>query len=320
MSGRRYDVHGVLLDVDCDDDAVAEAIDGRLRHFRAADRGAAQISYELRVVADDGEHPLERPAGRSRPVYDPPSGQVLYFEERDELWIDDRDRVHALVSRTRARISARRSACEDVWLLSRPLFTIPLMELLKRHGLYFAHAAGVAADGRAVVLPGSSGSGKSTLSVALARTGWDFMSDDIVLLPGAGEPPIVLAFPDEVDLSEESAGFFEELGLTGAAPPGWPKHRIRPEADMGTSTAARAGVALLAFPTHSPAETSSLEVLDAATALLELVPNVLLTELASTRAHLDALGQLARSCPVYRLVAGRDFDVISKRLKALIAL
>ena len=44
------------------------------------------------------------------------------------------------------------------------------------------HAAAVQRNDRTLVLAGPSGTGKTTLSVALARAGWHFGSDDIVLL------------------------------------------------------------------------------------------------------------------------------------------
>jgi hypothetical protein len=53
-------------------------------------------------------------------------------------------------------------------------------------------------------------------------------------------------------------------------------------------------------------------------ALLELVPNVLLTEAKSCRAHLDALGKLVKSTPCYRLETGRDFDQLSVRFRELL--
>lgn len=43
-------------------------------------------------------------------------------------------------------------------------------------------------------------------------------------------------------------------------------------------------------------------------ALLELAPNVLLTEPRSSQAHLDALAGLVERCACYRLATGRDLD------------
>jgi hypothetical protein len=47
------------------------------------------------------------------------------------------------------------------------------------------HAAVVAKDGQAVLLPAQSGSGKSTLSAALAAVGWTYLSDELALVDPA---------------------------------------------------------------------------------------------------------------------------------------
>jgi hypothetical protein len=44
------------------------------------------------------------------------------------------------------------------------------------------HAAALQRNGRTLLLAGPSGSGKTTLSLALAKAGWSFGSDEIVLL------------------------------------------------------------------------------------------------------------------------------------------
>ncbi|PON09735.1 hypothetical protein C2W62_53865, partial [Candidatus Entotheonella serta] len=44
---------------------------------------------------------------------------------------------------------------DNLWLLTCPLLSIPLMELLKRRQRYSLHAAGVCIDGAGVVMPGS---------------------------------------------------------------------------------------------------------------------------------------------------------------------
>ena len=61
---------------------------------------------------------------------------------------------------------------------------------------------------------------------------------------------------------------------------------------------------------------SRLEPVDGAEALLDLVPNVLLTEPAASQAHLDALGDLVGSvpCPAF---AGRDLGHLAALVGAL---
>lgn len=45
-------------------------------------------------------------------------------------------------------------------------------------GVAILHCACVVKEGQGILLAGNSGSGKSTLAVAMARAGFDFLSDD----------------------------------------------------------------------------------------------------------------------------------------------
>jgi hypothetical protein len=323
VSIRRYDFHGVAMQVEADDAAVAEAIDDRLRHFRAHGDGAPDIDVRLWSVPTARDHSLERPPGHGRPVYDPPAGEVTYFPEADQLFIDFERRVRVLADPGASGAQARMrssSAEQDVWLLSRPLFTLPLVELLKRRGLYSVHAGGVAVDGRAIVLAGASGSGKSTLAVALARAGLDFLADDMVFLSRGADTVRVHSFPDEADLTDGSAAWFPELSArVGRTPRGWPKHRVRVEEVFGAELAPVCAPGLIVLPAISERRESAVTPVAPAAALLELAPNVLLTQPAASQAHLDALGALVASSACYRLEMGRDFARIADMLQSLLA-
>jgi hypothetical protein len=58
--------------------------------------------------------------------------------------------------------------------------------------------------------------------------------------------------------------------------------------------------------------------MDAEEALLELAPNVLLTEMRSSQAHLDALADLVGASACYRLETGRDFAALATSLSHLL--
>jgi hypothetical protein len=305
VSALEYDLHGVRLAVDAPAGPARDAIDARLARCRATAPASADIVLRI------GHEPVERPEGDSRPVYPWDPGEVSWFDDARLLYITVGEDVRLVARPAAGRVTAWASeaALRDAWLFARPLLTLPLVEMLKWRGLYSVHAAGAASDGRAVVVAGPSGSGKSTLALALARHGLDHMGDDMLFATHRDGALLLHAFPEEVDLSPSSAAWFEELAaFTGAPPPGWPKHRIHVDEAFGGRTAPPATPAALVFPEIAQSGQTTIEPLTAAEALVELGPNVLLTEAAMAQRHLDVLGELARSAPAYRLAAGRDLE------------
>ncbi|MFL6203415.1 MAG: hypothetical protein ACJ76J_29975 [Thermoanaerobaculia bacterium] len=288
-----YSFHGLGLGVSAPDE-VLRAFHARFAALPADGSRPPDLLFE--VQAD----PLERPQ-RARPVYEPPLGEVVYDDGRDLLYLRQ-GRLSALCEPAagRVRYCAVSPQGEELWILSHPLLSVPMMELLKRRGLFGVHAAGADLDGKALVLAGTSGSGKSTLSVALARAGFGFLGDDTLFLRGGR----VLAFPDEIDLTEESVAFFPDLQVN-PSPAGWRKRQLPAEP---ARIVWESEPAVLIFPHVSRRHRSELLPIDAGEALLELAPNVLLTEPASSQAHLDALAGLARASRCYRLETGTGLD------------
>jgi len=316
---RWYNLHGLGLTVSADDPPVLAALDSRLRSFRSEAAAQVDLAFEFRNVPQGQRHAIRRPLERGRPVYDPPVGEVLYYDATDQLYISYGGRVELLcdVSAGRVTASVLEAERDNVWLLSHPMFTLPLVELLKRRGLYSLHAASLALDGRGILLPGTSGAGKSTLALALALAAFGFMGDDTVFLRAGAEGPRALAFPDEIDVTEDTVDMFPalRLGSNGAGAPKGRKRAIRVEALPGAVVAWGCAPAALVFPSVNGSGASVLRPIGAEEALLELAPNVLLTEAASSQRHLDVLGKLAETCACYRLTAGRDLEALPALLR-----
>jgi len=195
------------------------------------------------------------------------------------------------------------------------------MEQLKRRGHYSVHAAAVAVGDKCLIMPGTSGSGKTTLALALARAGFAFLSDDMVYLSSARGRLEALAFPEAFDVTDETVGLFPELSALRASKklPGAPKHQLRVESRYEARVAWRCAPVALVFPSVAQGSSvSTLEPMDPGSALLELVPNVLLTETRSSQRHLDALAALVSTCACYRLSTGRDFDALAIQLRQLL--
>jgi len=309
MTTRSYSVHSCHAAVSAWPELSA-AIHARLEPF--AITASPVPEFEVTFQASLAPRAESSAVAASRRVYEFPEGEVLYDEAGDRLTITVGDRICAACEPAlgRARVFVESPQPSDLYVLSHPVLTLVLMELLKRRGLYPLHAAGLALDGRGVLLAGTSGAGKSTLSVALARDGFSFMSDDTVFIEADGPGWHVRAFPDQIDLCPDTVSMFSELqDIESVEPaPGWRKRQIRAETIYGSPISWATRPRVLIFPAVSGAPTSVLRPLAPEEALLELVPNVLLTDAVGSQQHLNALAGVISQCACYRLETGRDMD------------
>ena len=183
------------------------------------------------------------------------------------------------------------------WLIYK-LFDHGLAGL--NHRLLF-HAAVVARDGRALLLPAVSGSGKSTLAAALAASGWVYLSDELAVVDPqtlSVEPftlPIGLKdksmavlkayMPEVEDLPRHIRN--DGIGLRYFTPPGAAAKGSLP-------------IQALIFPRHSSADATKMTVLRP----LESLAQLALTGSSArplVSKDVAAILQLA-SLPGYRLV------------------
>jgi hypothetical protein len=330
MTTRSYSFHGLKLSVS-GENVVLDALHARLGRFpvfpdlKAPD--AAELHFEFRKVADVNHHRVSRPAGAGRSVLDPGLGELLYFDASQQLYLEVPGRGRALcdVPSRQVHIEYPESQTGDPWLLAHLFFTVPLAELLKRQGFYMVHAAGLAVTGKGLLVVGQSGSGKTTLALTLLRAGFDFLADDTVFLNSGKTGLRLLAFPDEVDVTAQTVGFFPELH--GLMPKAGPDGHRRPK--QGICATTLYGVRpcwdctpqAMVFPKpNAPGKSteSTLAPMPKSEALMQMVCNVLRTEPRSSQAHLDALAALVRDCPCYRLQTGRDFDRLPGLLRSLL--
>lgn len=318
-----YSIHGLRVAIYGDPGPV-RLLDARLRHFphmRPGDR--ADAAFEFYGVDPSQGHVVERPRGPARSVYDHlPSAEVLYLDWSDRLYVDYGGRVRVLASPSdgHVRVSLLTHPPENAWIAAHVLFTIALMELAKRHGLYPLHAAGLCLGGQALVLPGTSGAGKTTLVLALLRAGFDLLADDVLFIDARDGRLQALGFPDVAGITDQTASLFPEVQphLARAAPARRPKRLLYPEEVYGSAIGRAGTPAALVFPRVAGVDTSALAPVDRGEAFAELIAHLLPTEPRSSQAHLDVLARLARECPCYRLETGRDFERLASLLRSLL--
>ena len=318
---RTYCLHGFHLDVTCSA-SVAETLESRFRLLPRDGEHKETILIDFQSVPDGGSHRIERPQGNGRIFYRMPKGEAVYFADNDQAYLSFQDGVRALGEPGRGRVSFSIVESEPLNLFtsSHLILTILLVEMLKRRECYSMHAAGFSKDGKALLIPGTSGAGKSTLAVMLLRSGFAYLSDDMTFLRRDSNGLEALGFPEDVDVSDRTIGFFPELDFLAHNPrtAGFPKKQVRADEVYGAELVQKARPGAIILPRISGKDASVVRPIGADEAMLEMVSNVLLTDATSCQKHLNFLTDLAQQTPCYRLETGLDFDRVPVLLQELL--
>ena len=316
-----YDFHGISVTVVADHPGVLEGLRESLRHFPGRETDTPDMSFDFTTVPDLGSHVVAKPKGNARHLYYPIVGEALYVGRQIYVNYGDRGRVLCDPETGGARVSILKSEADDAWLVSHPMFVLPFLEILKRKGLYNLHAASLCHEGNGVLLPGGAGSGKSTLALGLVREGFDFLGDDMVFLNPGPEGLQMLAFPDVIDFTDETAAMFPELRDLPPRSQGSdrPKRQVRAEEVFPIGFTPTCTPRLLISPKVSTSGVSEIRRLAKDRALELLGPNVLLTEPDTSQRHLNVLAELVRSTGTHSLETGTDFGSVADQIRGLLS-
>lgn len=185
---------------------------------------------------------------------------------------------------------------------------------LRRAGLYQFHAGCVLSgrDQRAILLVGDSGSGKSTLTATLVRQGWNFVSDDNLMLCDSAAGIEAWALRryftfDEATLKACNLTTFKE-SLGGRVPGKTEKFRFYARQAFPGKFVANGLPGVILFPTLSGEPQSRVEPLKQGDALARLIRQCpwATCDAAAAPLHLQALSKLVSQTKSYTLFAGRD--------------
>jgi hypothetical protein len=179
------------------------------------------------------------------------------------------------------------------------------------------HAGGVEREGLGLVFPGRMEAGKTTLVAGLVRAGMGYLTDEAVAIDP--ETLLIRPYPKPLSLDPGSWGLFPELEPNAPLASDaykrdqWhvPSAAIRPGA-LGRSCP----VGLVVFPRYAPGETTALEPLRRAEALLELAKHTFHFK-DHSRVALDLLADVIRPAACYRLTIG-DLDGAVALLSSLV--
>jgi hypothetical protein len=179
------------------------------------------------------------------------------------------------------------------------------------------HAAGLASPDGALLLAGKGGSGKTTLAAALTADGWEYLSDDAVLLKArtldavgvpyslaikAGSWPILAGlYPDLAD---------KNIHLRQDGKP--VRYLLPPRGDFGQPRPVR----WIVFPRRKAGATSLLRRLGRLRGLQALMEHCCAIPKPLTPQDVEGLIQWSDSVQFFDLV-GSDIDTASAELRAM---
>ena len=190
----------------------------------------------------------------------------------------------------------------------------------KSQGVHCLHAACVAYKGQALVIPADSGAGKSTLTTWLVAQGFDYLSDELILVYPDGHiegiaRPIQIKFhgitPIEALIAEQ------DLVETGKQVTAVPVAALSNASSLDRAD----GIALFLFPKFEKGSGFSFEQLTSAKAGLNLMGNHV--NARSLEGHgFSAMMELMRNTPSYALHYGGFGDLpadFKQQIEALLA-
>ena len=187
-----------------------------------------------------------------------------------------------------------------------------------RNGLLF-HAAGLAWQGRGLLLPGASRAGKSTLAAWLSTKGFDYLTDELVFVEWGTNTlqcltrPLNLKHPSRAVL-KTSLDFtnLDSQILSSAAADLIPHILLNP-----SNTLTQPPLHLIIFPTYQSNAAFELRPLSKAQTGLALMQTLINARNLAGHGFAEA-ARLARVAPAYRLCYS-SFDHFETQLNRLLA-
>mgnify|MGYP002780474657 FL=1 len=190
----------------------------------------------------------------------------------------------------------------------REFFLLALMMLVRPHGLYGLHGNGLLKDDLDVLIVGQSGSGKTTTTLNLIRSGWQYLSDDALLLREAKNTVEALAFRKGFSCTPETLQYFGELPSTFEFGDPEGKRVLDMDETFGGGFTRACTPNVLLFPKLTNTKVTRLQPLASVQALILLSQQSagIMTDTAVSQQQLHVLQRLVQQTQSYHLLLGSD--------------
>ncbi len=183
------------------------------------------------------------------------------------------------------------------------------------HNYLIIHAAVIAKDDQAIILPGEPGAGKSTLCAALASRGWRLLSDEMALIDP--ETLAITPVPRPIGLKNESIEIirnFSDTAILGPSVKDTTKGTIahmRPSMDSIVCSDVCAKPHCIVFPKYAAGSTISLDTLPRAQSLVKIAEHGFNYHILGDNGF-TTLKKLLSRCPALELTYSKLNEAVDR--------
>ncbi len=308
---RYYRIHGLSVSVSCDQLSVCQQIHAILNYFELETLVTPPTQSHVTLVFIAQQHFSPIPTGISQLAR---YGSISLWQTANHFCLGDGCSIVQLdpVSGY-ASAMLHLASWEDPAKLRGDkitLITLSLFILLRQWQLYAMHAACVAKKGRGYLFVASGGCGKSTLALSLVRQGWDYLSDDSIVLRVHENRVEALPLRRDLYVHPTFAHDFPEIVAHWKTSPliGERKKRVDMKTLYPEQAVTHCTPQQIIFPKIVPEPKTRLIPIDNTEALFQLMlqSGLLTSEAHRASKHLKVLTRLLHQTQTYQLLMGRD--------------
>jgi hypothetical protein len=317
MINRGFSIHGVPLRLRTNDSIISQAFSGVLG-------GGGQDAAEGGIVLGlwrAWSFPVEIPI-QARHLLTATNPDCEHFQYRS-LWLVDGGAAFRMVVDFDGETILG-------YFHPRAILAAPLLpdyaarqvfQLLKRRGLYLAHAGAVSLAGKGLLVVGGKMAGKSTLTIRLTGAGFGYLGDDMCLLRRRTSGFEALALPRAAHLYPPNVADLPEFRFLQDIPDGGePKKTVQISQVYPDRLVNQAPINALVFPRWQPKVKSRVAVLPACEALIALLPQSMERPFPEVyQAQFTFLADLVAQVPCFQFFMGYDKETWPHRITEILS-
>ncbi len=280
---------------------------------------AVDVDIELRAHLCDrlpplpSQPPFFRDSNEVLTAYTVEGGTLLHFLDGGIVLVsDDGKSLHLTLTAE----AITKGAIEDMVMVG-------LAPLLRRRGYFLLHAAGVSKHGKGLIFVGQSHSGKTTTALNLVLSGWELLSNDVILVRQLAGEMLAYPVPDVVTFRPKTLQMLpqlpmEKIGLQFV--PNIPlADNIVPASQLVSHWSPPVPIGALCFSQIGHRPKTLIKTLMQAIALsIVLQESVDMWDSETLTEQTDLLTQLCLTIPCYRVALGTDLAEHSNHFEQLI--